>query len=253
MGENGQSVTIFFVIILCYCKLISVLSVYESKMKKVIILNCSPRKNFNTAKLLNDAQKGAEQAGAETEYFNLYDYNFLGCRSCFACQRKGSITNGVCAIKDDIRPILEKCINADAIIFGSPVYFSYPTGAFRSFIERLLFANHTYMVDKENGGLKRRLNKIIPTGVIFTMNCPENLVNEINYPITLGESVNNLNHIMGYSECLYSYDTKQFADFSKYNCDLFDESHKNEVQKTQFPKDLEKAFNLGKRLVEMNL
>ena len=62
-------------------------------MKKVIILNGSPRKIFNTAQLLKEVQKGAESTGAEVEYFNLYDYNFLGCRSCFACQRKGSTTN----------------------------------------------------------------------------------------------------------------------------------------------------------------
>ncbi|MBQ7450834.1 flavodoxin family protein [bacterium] len=219
--------------------------------KKVIILNASPRKNFNTAKLLKEAQKGAESSGAEVEYFNLYDYSFLGCRSCFACQRKGSTTEGICAIKDDIRPILEKCINADAIIIGSPVYFSYPTGVFRSFTERLLFANHTYMVDKENGGLKRRLDKTVPTGIIFTMNCPEELANQINYPILLGESVNNYKHIMGYAEGLYSYDTTQFADFSKYNCDLFDEKAKAKVREEQFPKDLQKAFDLGKRLTKM--
>ena len=222
-------------------------------MKKVIILNGSPRKIYNTAQLLNEVQKGAESTGAEVEYFNLYDYKFLGCRSCFACQRKGSTTNGVCAIKDDIKPILEKCINADAIIIGSPVYFSYPTGVFRSFIERLLFANHTYMVNKENGGCKRRLDKVIPTGVIFTMNCPKELASQINYHIILEENVKSLNHIMGYAESLYSYDTYQFADYSKYNCDLFDEKHKKEIQQTQFPKDLQKAFELGKRLVEVNI
>ena len=220
-------------------------------MKKVILINASPRSNFNTAKMLQEAKKGAEQAGAETEYFNLYDFNFLGCRSCFACQRKGSSTNGVCAIRDDIRPILEKCINADAIILGTPVYFSYPTGVFRNFVERLMFANHTYLIDKEKGGLKRRLDKIIPTGVIFTMNCPEKMAANINYPLILGENINSLNHIMGYAEGLYVYDTKQFTDFSKYNCDLFDENHKTEVQKVQFPKDLEKAFELGKKLTEM--
>lgn len=220
-------------------------------MKKVIVLNGSPRKNFNTAKLLKEAQRGAESVGAEVEYFNLYEYNFLGCRSCFACQRKGSTTEGICAINDDIKPILEKCINADAIIIGTPVYFSYPTGVFRSFVERLMFANHTYMVDKEHGGLQRRLDKVIPTGVIFTMNCPEQLASEINYHTILGENVNSLNHIMGYAEGLYSYDTKQFADFSKYNCDLFDEEHKNQVQQTQFPKDMESAFDLGKRLAQM--
>lgn len=218
-------------------------------MKKVVVLNGSPRKNFNTAQMLKEAQRGAESAGAEVEYFNLYDYNFKGCMSCFACQRKDSTTNGVCAIQDEIRPILEKCLNADAVILGTPVYFSYPSGVFRSFVERLMFANHTYMIDKENGGLKRRLERVIPTGVIFTMNCPETLANQLNYNIILQENVNSLNHIMGYAEGLYAYDTKQFNDFSKYNCDLFDENQKTETQKSQFPKDLEKAYNLGKNLL----
>ena len=220
-------------------------------MKKVIVLNAGPRKNFNTAKMLKAAQKGAETAGAQTEFFDLYDYDFKGCRSCLACQRKDSKTNGVCAVKDDLRPILEKCMSADAIIVGSPVYFSYPTGIFRCFAERLLFANHTYLIDKEKGGLKRRMDKNIPTGIIFTMNCPEGMANGLNYSVTLGDNVNAFNRIMGYAESLYVYDTKQFDDFSKYNCDIFDEKQKTEVQKTQFPKDLERAFDLGKRLAEM--
>lgn len=220
--------------------------------KRVVILNASPRKNFNTAKMLKEAQCGAESIGAQTEYYNLYDYNFSGCRSCFACQRKDSSTNGICAIKDDIREILEKCLNSDGIIIGTPVYFSYPTGVFRNFVERLMFANHTYMIDKEKGGCKRRLTKTIPTGVIFTMNCPQEMAKQINYDIILEENVRSLNHIMGYAEGLYAYDTCQFSDFSQYNCDLFDVNHKKEVQQTQFPKDMEKAFVLGKRLVEMN-
>ena len=71
-------------------------------MKKVMVLNCSPRKNFNTAKMLKEAQRGAETTGAEVEYINLYEYNFKGCMSCFACQRKGSTTEGICAIRDDL-------------------------------------------------------------------------------------------------------------------------------------------------------
>ncbi|MBR1619448.1 flavodoxin family protein [bacterium] len=220
-------------------------------MKKVIVLNAGPRKNFNTAKMLKEAQNGAQSVGAEVEYFNLYDYSFLGCRSCFACQRKGSVTNNVCAIKDDIRPILEKCAKADAIIIGSPVYFSYPTGVFRNFVERLMFANHTYMVDKERGGCKSQLDRTIPVGVIFTMNCPEDLAHQINYDVILDENVKCLNHVLGYAQGLYAYDTYQFADYSKYNCDLFDESHKAKVRDEQFPKDLQKAFDLGKKLVEM--
>ena len=220
-------------------------------MKKVIVLNGSPRKNFNTAKLLKEAQRGAEESGAQVEYFNLYDINFKGCLSCFACKRKGATTNGVCAIKDDLRPILEKCIQADAIIIGSPVYFSYPTGEFRSFLERLLFPVLTYLVDKENGGLKSLRPKTIPVGVIFTMNCPKDLMEKYNYPAILEDNINSLRHVFGYSEVLYSCDTYQFLDYSKYDIDLFDEKEKAKVRDEQFPKDLQSAYKLGQKLVNM--
>ena len=218
-------------------------------MKKVVVINGSPRKNFNTAKLLKEAEKGAIQAGAEVEYFNLYDLNFKGCLSCFACKRKGNTTNCVCAVKDELRPVLEKCIQADAIIIGSPVYFSYPTGEFRSFLERLLFPVHTYLVDKETGGLKSLRPKTIPVGVIFTMNCPKEWMEKYNYPVILEDNVNSLNHVFGYSEVLYSCDTYQFIDYSKYDIDLFDEKHKAKVRDEQFPKDMQAAYELGKKLV----
>ena len=220
-------------------------------MSKVILINGSPRKNFNTAKLLKEAQKGAESVGAETEYYNLYDLNFKGCLSCFACKRKGNNTNCVCAIKDDLRPILEKCIQADALIVGSPVYFSYPTGEFRSFLERLLFPVNTYLVDKKNGGLKSLRPKTIPVGVIFTMNCPKEIMKQYNYPIILEDNVKCLNHVLGYSEVLYSCDTYQFTDYSKYDIDLFDEKEKAKVRDEQFPKDLQSAFEMGKKLISV--
>ena len=59
-------------------------------MKKVIVLNASPRKIFNTAKLLKEAQKGAESVGTEVEYIDLVKLNYKVCMCCFACKRKGS-------------------------------------------------------------------------------------------------------------------------------------------------------------------
>lgn len=52
---------------------------------KVIFINGSPRKGWNTHKLLESAMKGAADAGAETELIHLYDYEYKGCISCFAC------------------------------------------------------------------------------------------------------------------------------------------------------------------------
>ena len=70
---------------------------------KTIIINASPRKNWNTAQLLKEAQKGAEEAGSETEYIDLYSLDFTGCRSCLACKRKGAV-RCKCYWKDDLSP-----------------------------------------------------------------------------------------------------------------------------------------------------
>ena len=221
-------------------------------MKKVVIINGSPRKNFNTAQMLQKAQKGAESAGASVEYVNLVDLNFKGCMSCFACKRKGADLGGLCAYNDALRPVLEKILASDAVIIGSPVYYSYPTGMFRNLLERMLFAGGTYMNDG-NGGWKRNLKRNIPVGLIFTMNCPQNFAKQLNYPVILGANESALNMIYGYCETVNAYDTYQFSDYSKYDSDVFDENHKAQVRNTQFPKDLENAYNLGKKLVEMNI
>jgi len=221
-------------------------------MKKVVILNGSPRKNFNTAKLLKEAQKGAESAGACVEYIDLVDLNFKGCMSCFACKRKGANLGGLCAWQDDLRPVLEKILSSDAVIIGSPIYYSYPTGMFRNLLERMLFAGGTYMAD-ENGGWKRNLTRNIPVGLIYTMNCPQAAAEQFGYPAVLGPNETYLRMIYGYCEILNSYDTYQFSDYSKYDCDVFDEKHKAQIRETQFPKDMVAAFQLGKKLSELSI
>lgn len=66
---------------------------------KAYFYNASARKHFNTAQLLESAMKGASDAGAECEFVNLFDYEFTGCRSCFACKIKNRKTNGVCVLE----------------------------------------------------------------------------------------------------------------------------------------------------------
>ena len=69
---------------------------------KVIAVNGSPRKNWNTTTLLQKALDGAKSKGADTEIIHLYDLNFKGCTSCFACKRKNNLNIGHCAMKDDL-------------------------------------------------------------------------------------------------------------------------------------------------------
>src|SRR3974390_1563375 len=108
---------------------------------KVIAINGSPRKNWNTATLLTKALEGAVSLGAETELVHLYDLDYKGCISCFACKLIDGPYNGHCAVKDGLSPLLKAIeTEADAIILGSPIYFGGLSGEMRSFMERLLFA-----------------------------------------------------------------------------------------------------------------
>lgn len=115
---------------------------------KIIAINGSPRKNWNTARLLEAALDGARAQGAETKLYHLYDYDFKGCRSCFACKRIGSPFYGKCAQKDGISDILAEVKAADGLVLGTPIYFGAATGEFRSFLERLLFPNYAYDLEK---------------------------------------------------------------------------------------------------------
>lgn len=214
---------------------------------KVLAFNGSPRKGWNTEKLLRQALEGAASVGAETELIQLYDQEFKGCISCLACKRKNSTTNGLCAYRDALTPILEKAQQADVLIVGSPVYYDYPTAQTRAFLERLMFPLDPYMVD-ENGKRIRYLNRTVPTAIIYTMNCPEWLMEQIHYPTILGANEKAMARLFGSCETLNSCDTFQYTDYAKYDCNLFDAEKKAIQRDTQFPIDLKNAFELGKKL-----
>ena len=221
-------------------------------MTKALFINGGPRKNKNTVQVMQRAMDGARDAGAEVEIVHLYDLNFKGCKSCFACKLKNAKTDGICAIKDDLRPVLVKAHEADVIVLGSPVYYSYPTGELRSFMERLMFPVDTYMLD-ENGIRQRYWQKTIPTAMILTMNCPEQWLEKFSYSTLLGINSELLKELFGYSETLMVCNTYQFNDYSKYDCNLFPEEMKRKHRDEHFPIDLQRAYELGKRLVEKTL
>lgn len=220
---------------------------------KALFINGSPRKNWTTAQMLERAMQGAVDAGAEVELVHLYEYPFKGCVSCFACKVKNSKTNGLCAYKDALTPILKKAHEADLIVIGSPIYFSHPTGPTRSFMERLLFPAMTYNVtfDDETGKMKNAiLGRTIPTGMIYTMGCPVDMMKDCHYPEMFAETENFLKSLLGYSETVYTNNAYQFDDYSKYDVADFMEAPRAKYRDEQYPKDLQSAYELGKRLVQ---
>ena len=215
---------------------------------KVIGINASPRKGWNDDILMRKALEGAVSEGAETEVINLYGLNYKGCYSCFACKRKGNTCNGLCAIKDDLRPVLEKILAADVLIVASPNYFGYPTGMLRSMVERLLYPSTSYQV--ENGRPKGSLmKKILPTGIIFTMNSTPELYGAMNYESTLGATTSNFQYVFGYAEQYNCFATKQFKDYSQMEADMFDAVEIEKRHETVFPVDEKNCYELGRRLI----
>ncbi len=212
---------------------------------KIIAINGSPRKNSNTAVLLEHALEGASLQGAETELINLYDLDYKGCMSCFACKLKGGKSYGKCAYKDELSPVLEKVLAADALLLGSPIYFHAVTGEMRSFLERLMFPILTYTED-----YKGLLEKKIPVGFIYNMNVTKEYMIEANYLQVLRFAENSLESLFGSCESLAVNDTLQFKDYSKYVVTVFDENKKKKVKEEQFPIDCESAFQLGSRLIQ---
>lgn len=219
----------------------------EKKAIKALFVNGGPRKNKNTVQMLQSAMQGAMDSGADVELVHLYDIDYKGCKSCFACQLKNAKTDGVCAIRDGLRPVLEKAREADVIVVGSPVYLSYPTGETRSFLERMVFPNFTYDLDENRNRRRPIIEK--QTAMIFTMNIPEEDMENWKYPVLLGTCEKQLQENFGHSETLYVCNTYQFSDYSRYAMTYFNEEDKRKYRDEHFPQDKEKAYELGKRLV----
>ncbi len=87
--------------------------------KHLLILKGSPREKGNSAILADRVAAGAQEAGADIENIYLHALDIRPCDACDACAE----TEGACIIEDDMQPLYPKILQADAIVFASPVYW----------------------------------------------------------------------------------------------------------------------------------
>lgn len=207
---------------------------------KAIVLNASPRKDWNTAQLLKSAMAGAKSTGVEVEYINLYDLNFTGCRSCLLCKRK-NVERCRCYWKDDLSPVVDKIYSANALFIGTPIYFGRPTSQYFALVERLRFPALSY--DDYSNYFKGSIN----VGMIVTMNATQEFYEKI-YRAEFEAYANEFKFLNGEVALYPAYNTLQVIDYSKFNMGSFSEEKKREFHENCFPLDLEKAYELGVRL-----
>lgn len=210
---------------------------------KVIAINGSPRKKWNTATLLQKSLEGAASQGAATELIHLYELNFKGCVSCFACKTIGGASYGRCAHRDDLTPVLEKLPETDVLILGSPIYFGSVTGEMQSFLERLQFPFLPY-ADPPASLFTGKIH----TGFIYTMNVDESMAREFGFDVRIALNEYFLKLVFENSESFCSFDTYQFNDYSKVFAPRWDAEKKAKRRAEVFPEDCRRAVELGRRL-----
>jgi len=113
----------------------------------------SPRRQSNTEILLDRALAGAKEAGAEVEKVLVSQLKISPCLEIYACRKDGN-----CAIKDDMQSLYDKLLEADHIIFASPIFFYGITSQAKAVVDRcqaLWIRRHVLGIGKENNRERR--------------------------------------------------------------------------------------------------
>jgi len=98
---------------------------------KIMGIASSPRKGGNSQTLVEHILAGAREAGAETELIRLCDYEIQPCTGCNSCKK-----GGACVLEDDMAELFLRMGEADAVVFGSPIYWGRLNAQAYPFIDR---------------------------------------------------------------------------------------------------------------------
>lgn len=115
---------------------------------KVIAFNGSPRKDGNTATLIDLVLGEIREKGIDTEVYQLGGKNIHGCMACYKCAEN---LDKMCSVRNDaLNECVEKMMGADGIILGSPTYFADVSAEMKALIDR------AGLVAKVNGDMLQR-------------------------------------------------------------------------------------------------
>ena len=152
---------------------------------------------------------------------------------------KGGKNNGHCVIPDDLKPVLQKIDEADAIIIGSPIYWGDITAETRAFFERFMFQVLNYEGEHFVG-------KKTKVACIYTMNATEDY-----YPELYKNYENWFNMFYQYVGMVLATETLQAKDYSRfYLGNAETEAYRKQRRETVFPETMKEAFELGVKICQ---
>ncbi len=215
---------------------------------KIIAINGSPRKHWNSDQLLDKWVEGviSRLPDAEVKRVNLYDLKFTGCRSCFSCKLKGGKFFGTCPIPDGLHDLLADIREADAVAIAAPIYYMDINAYTKCLLERAIFSVAQYSNPAVSLAPKR-----VSFTMLYSMNTNEEYFKQFGTEAQCAqtERLLSLFYFMP-SHRVAAFDTYQFADYAKYESSAFSEPAKRAQREEQFPKDLQEAFATGAKVAE---
>ena len=116
----------------------------ENKKMKILVLTGSPRKGGNSATLADHFIKGAKEAGHSIERF---DAAFKKVHPCIACNSCGM--DGPCVFKDDFEFVRKHIVDADCVVFATPMYYFGISSQLKAVIDRFYAINGSIHVPKK--------------------------------------------------------------------------------------------------------
>lgn len=198
-----------------------------------IVINAGPKRRDANAQLIKSAARGAESVDDDVEYVDLYKFDLHGCMNCTICKNEDKV--GKCYWRDDVSPLIEKILNADTLLIGTPIFFTEPTSHYRALVERLIYC----IVSYETGIV---FDGKINVGLFYTLNYSTDYF-EKNVRPNLKSSEDLFKMFNGevkiYSSRII---TKREYSQSKSNLEL---QNKIKTMEEQFAVDLQNAFEIG--------
>jgi len=191
---------------------------------KVLAFNASPRAGGNTDVLIDEALRGAKDAGAASiEKLMLQKIKLGFCIGCEKCQDPG--WEGFCSQKDDVNDVFQKIVDSDAIIIGFPIYIGRASGQLCTFFDRW------YSLSKKKVGAGKR-GMVIGTWGAAGVDIFDFAI-ESALTMLHGRGIEPVEALSacGFEGLLHGWDDKGKAIILR------------------FPKELEKAYQTGKSLV----
>jgi multimeric flavodoxin WrbA len=145
---------------------------------KVVAFNGSPRKEGNTHHAINIVCEELRKAGIQTEQVQLGGADIRGCRACYKCFE---LKNRRCIQNDDLNGFVEKMIEAEGIIIGSPTYFANVSTEVKALIDR------AGLVARANDNLFKR--KVGTAVVAYRRAGGTDVYSSINYFFGIGHMI----------------------------------------------------------------